>query len=221
MQRDVEEKKQRYTDQHPDLVAAKKKLADLRAERAEAARQSATPPAELSDSEKANIKNQLNRINGLLGKPKVGGAAAAGAATASAASAPTSNEAEGIVKVETEWARLQRDQAEARERSKQLEDRLFKATIALNVEELGGATQLTIVDPAYVPVTPLKNGKGKVLGTGLLIAFALALVSVLLAALFDSRITGASQIAKLNLAPMVLSIPMPASALPRTSGRRG
>lgn len=218
MQRDVDDKKQRYTDQHPDLVAAKKKLADLKAERAELARQNATPPAELSEAEKTNIKNQLNRINGLLGKPKVGGA---GPTTGAGTATPTNNEAEGIVKVETEWARVQRDQAEARERSKQLEDRLFKATIALNVEELGGATQLTIVDPAYVPVAPLKNSKGKVLSIGLAVAFALALLSLLVAGLFDSRITGASQIVKLNIAPMVLSIPMPARALPKTSGRRG
>jgi uncharacterized protein involved in exopolysaccharide biosynthesis len=215
VQRDVDEKKQRYTDQHPDLVAARKKLTDLKAERAELARQSAAPPAELSDSEKAAIRAQMTRINALLGKPKVAGPAGAGATVT------TNNEAEGIVKMETEWARVERDQVEARERSKQLEDRLFKATIALNVEELGGATQLTIVDRAYVPVAPLKNSKTKVFAIGIVVAVVLALISMLVAGFFDSRIVDLSQIAKLDVAPMLLSIEMPPSALPKTSGRRG
>lgn len=221
--KDADEKSARYTDQHPDVVAANRRLAELRAERAELQRQG----AELSEAEKVTIRSELARLTGMIGRVK-GSAASPGAGAGAAAGAgagpgvsvsPTNNEADAIVKVETEWARLQRDQVEARERSKLLEERLFKATIALNVEELGGATQLAIVDRAYVPVAPLKNSKSKVLAVGVLVAVLLAVVSMLVSAYFDSTIRSVSQIAALSVSPMVLSISMPQS--PKTHGRRG
>jgi uncharacterized protein involved in exopolysaccharide biosynthesis len=217
--KDADEKSARYTDQHPDVVAANRRLAELKAERAEMQRQ----VADLSESDKGNIRSELARLNALIGRvkgsaPVAGGGAGAGTPVTVS---PTNNEADAIVKVETEWARLQRDQVEARERSKLLEERLFKATIALNVEELGGATQLAVVDRAYVPVAPLKNSKPRVLAVGILVAVLLALLSMLVSAYFDSTIRSASQIAALSLTPMVLSISMPQRSLPKTHGRRG
>src|SRR5262249_26133305 len=143
-QRELEEKRQRFTDQHPDVVAAKQKLAQLRAERA---REAVAPPpsggpSELSDAEQAGIRVQLQRIQSMMGegrdKTKVG--------TASGAGAVTRNEGESIVRVETEWSRLQRDVQEARERNKQLEDLVFRANLIVGAEEVGGAAQLLVVD---------------------------------------------------------------------------
>src|SRR6185369_4323302 len=89
-----------------------------------------------------------------------------------------------IVALETEWARLNREVADARERNQQLESRQFKASIMESAVTAGRNSQMIIVDPAYKPTHPNK-GRTQVVLAGGAVAFALGILLAVLLMLFD------------------------------------
>jgi len=93
-----------------------------------------------------------------------------------------------LVELETEWLKLTRAVTEARQRLDQIESQLFRADIQVNSEAGGHGVQVSVIDPAFLPQTPLPPGKL----TLALIFFAGALVLGVLGAMafavFDERV---------------------------------
>lgn len=93
-------------------------------------------------------------------------------------------EEKDLVALETEWSRLTRAVTEARQRHDQVEAALFKAEIAASSASDTGATQMTIIDPAYLPERPVPPGQKTILAgflalsllLGAMVAFGLAAV---------------------------------------------
>ena len=184
---ELKEVQRRFTENHPDVVAARAKVATARVARDHAR---ANQPAPLTESERSALLAQLRQIEGLPAGAKV----------------PAAPQNDLIVKKETEWASITRDLHEARERNKQLEDKLFKATIALNVETGSGAAQLVVVDPPYLPVAPIRNSAKRVVAAGIGISIVLAIALMLLAGRSDDRLYGEADVEALGVGPLTVTI---------------
>ena len=189
----------RFTDNHPDVVAARTKAQLARGARDRAA---LLQPTVLSDAERNHLQAELNRLDRLSVVSTKG----------AGSDAALLQEGDSIIRAETDWATLNRDVQEARERNKILDDRLFKAQIALNVENSSNSAQLLVVDPAYLPIQPTKTSKGRVIGAGIGIAFVVALLGVLIASRLDDRVDSLSDVEMLKLGTMTVAIPLGARA---------
>jgi uncharacterized protein involved in exopolysaccharide biosynthesis len=201
------EKSARFTDQHPDVQAARANVqgAELRLRAAVAAVNAASPApvqlAPIAASTPADGKAPARRIYVPAPGPKKDGE-------------PTkARDAHKLISLDTEWTRLTGDVAEARERNKQIETAFFKADVVANSETGGHAVRISVIDPAYLPAKPMPPGRitwiaifvGMALVIGIALAFGLAAI--------DDRIYGRRD--ALQLAPVLAEVPR----IPRSAWR--
>lgn len=101
------------------------------------------------------------------------------------AAAPSS---QNLVELETDWLKLTRAVTEARQRQDQIEGQLFRADIQASSETGGHGVQVNVIDPAFLPQTPLPPSRS----TLALIFFAASLLiggaGALIFAVFDERL---------------------------------
>ncbi|MEJ7732061.1 MAG: protein kinase [Polyangiaceae bacterium] len=188
------DRQQRYTEQHPDVLAAKARVKEAedavrRADDALLASQSGgggrssgggdDTPYE-PGAERGRVQGQLSKIETEIALRRKK------ASTDDPAEA--SETVNRVVALETEWARISRDAGEARERMAELEAKYFRAQIEASSELGGYAGQMLIIDPAYKPTQPLPPGKTAVLLGAVGAALALALAICLLRALLDDHL---------------------------------
>lgn len=209
-QQEVQEKLAGYTEQHPDVVAARGDLAvaqraldtaNGRLERARSEAQGAAPvPAAPSPKSKRS--------------PAARRTVAARGTNAPPLADASANETE----VRLEFERRLRAVRDARELYAQRRETLEKANLELSAAQAAANESMAILDPANLPTKPFKGGRSKIaLGGGLLslvIALAYAVASVLL----DDRVRDVSDLRQLGLRA-------PLGVLPRLSStarsRRG
>jgi hypothetical protein len=182
-QRDLADKRSRYTDQHPDVVAAVQKVqhATAKLERARLAAQTtadANPYADGAPRSKEDISAELARVQAQLAARR------SGQAGASTAAAPAAAPGTGIVALETEWVSLNRAVGAARDRHGQLQDRLFSATMLASAESTGNAHRLVVLDPPYRPTRPAARGPRTVA----VVSFALLLMAGIAAAIVKAAL---------------------------------
>ena len=213
-QRDLADKQAHLTDQHPDVLAARAhvKAAELRVQRVRALESNdpAPPPQEgLDEHERADLESALQRINVeiLTYRSRSRRAAAKPGVSDESESAQSAAGANRIVAIETEWTRINREVADARQRRIQLEDKQFKASIAASSVSSERNAQITIVDPATLPTHPAKPGRATVAGAGIMASLLLALGLALGRALLDDRIYDRVDIEKLDLLRLVAVVP--------------
>jgi len=123
-QRDLTEKLAQFTEQHPDVRAAKTRLqaAELKLSRVEEAafKAAGLPNQPVPAADRAGLEAELTKIRTEIELYK----SKRKSAVAQESPAPAGN-AGYIVALETEWSRLSREVSEARERQKQVEDNNF------------------------------------------------------------------------------------------------
>jgi uncharacterized protein involved in exopolysaccharide biosynthesis len=214
-QKELSDKLARFTEQHPDVAAARGKLAtaQARVQQAEAAiadaqRQQQQPEPEPTydnpEAEKAALEAQLSKVEKEMGWLR---AVQKSATPGQPAPSGPDAAASAIVAMETDWSRLNRDVIESRERGQSLQDKLFRASMAASMETSGGSAQMKVVDPAYRPTRPFSFGKMRVMAAGLGISILLGLVAALLRALFDDRIYHRTDVQRLGLSKLVVFVP--------------
>ena len=113
--------------------------------------------------------------------------AAAPVAVAAPTPAPAGS-AQGLVELETEWLQLTRAVTEARQRLDQIESQLFRASIQASSATGGFGVQVSVIDPAFLPQTPLPPGKLTLALIFLAGALLLGVVGAMLYAVFDERV---------------------------------
>jgi uncharacterized protein involved in exopolysaccharide biosynthesis len=127
------------------------------------------------------------------------------ASAAATAPAHARADSDTLVKLETEWAKLTRDVTEARQRHDALELSFFKADLSAESEHGGQSVQMTVLDPAYLPLRAIPPGPV----TWAAIFFALSLLTGTLFAMgtaaIDDRIYGGRDAEP--LAPLLVEIP--------------
>ena len=203
--RDLQAKLARYTQQHPDVVAAEAKVrsATARLNQARAAARPANsppmpePPASEEERREA-LRKELARVESAIARAKKG-------------QEPDPSEATGessrIVTLETQWATLNRELNEVRERNEQIQTRLFRASMVASVESSGRASQMVVVDAAYKPKRPSRRGPRR---TGAVAAFFFMMLGSMAAfalGFLDDRVYEERDLKKLKLGPILHVVP--------------
>lgn len=140
----VSEKRERYTDAHPDVRAAREALGRAEARLGLARRALPSVRAEPAPAPAVEPKAAPRRYVTLPVKP--------------GQEPPAEAKTEDLVLMETDWARLTRAVTEARQRHDQVEAALFKADIASSSASGGRGAETTVIDPAYLPQRPVPPG---------------------------------------------------------------
>ncbi len=198
-QRELSEKLAQFTDKHPDVVAARNRLATAQQS---LRRLEAGLPA-VSEDQAAPLPVDRSALQRELGKVE---REIAAYRSRQGGRAPKSSVADDVVNLETEWARVERVVEEARERVSSLESRVFTADITAS-SEFADAAQLSVIDEAYLPHTPAgKPRKLLVMAGGLLFA-GLGVALALGLALIDDRIYRRYDLQRIGVAPVLVVVP--------------
>lgn len=211
--RDLQSKLARYTQQHPDVVAAEAKVraATARLNQARAAARPASspsvpePPATEEERREA-LRKELARVEAAIARARKG--------SEPDPAEDAIGESSRVVTLETQWATINRELNEVRERNEQIQTRLFRASMVASVESSGRASQMVVVDPAYKPKRPSRRGPRR---TGAAAAFVILMFGSMIAfglGFIDDRIYEERDLKKLKLGPIL-------HVVPRHSRRKG
>jgi hypothetical protein len=197
---DLAEKLVHYTPVHPDVRAAQVEV--QRATERLAAITNAEPPKPATPAPAASVASAPSPAPA---------PAPARAWQPTNAPPPRPAAQENLVDLETQWLKLTRSVTEARQRTDQIETQLFRADIEVNSERGGQAVQVSVIDPAFLPQSPLPPGKttlGLIFLSASLLVGALAM---LLCAAFSQRVFVARDLAAVG--EVLVEVP-------KASGRR-
>ncbi|MEM1030721.1 MAG: hypothetical protein AAGN82_10245 [Myxococcota bacterium] len=212
-QSEVAAARSKYTDQHPDVQAALRRLNSAKAGLAAAKSQAAAsvkapPPAPvapvgpMTEEEKEKLKQQLAQIDMNLQRERDKGEGAT-----VILDEKTQKSSNWIVDLETEWAGLNRDVSDVRERYQQIQHRFFQANIMAKVEASGGAAQMVVVDPAFKPKRPYRRGPRRTAAGAAFIVMFLGGLMALFLAYFDDRVYDDRDLRELKLGKLAHTIP--------------
>ncbi len=171
------EKLAHYTPAHPDVRAAEAEV--QRATERLAAVTTGAPKAPPGDAPPAATPTIAQRA------PV---AAPARVATMPIPAMQKAEASQNVVDLEIEWLKLTRAVTEARERQDQIEGQLFRADIQSSSETGGHGVQINVIDPAFLPQTPLPPGRTTLALIFLLASLAIGGVGALIFAIFDERV---------------------------------
>jgi uncharacterized protein involved in exopolysaccharide biosynthesis len=210
-------KRASYTEQHPDVIAAKAKVASAEAalktaeEKVAANRMAKLSQTPSTDPEAAKVKlrEKKREIEAKLAAAKE--KEEKGAAAKDTKTEAVVEEATGIVGLETEWARLSRDVSESRDQMNELERNYFRAQIEASSSLGGYSDQVVVLDPAYTPTKPEAPGKSLIVALAGAAALMFAGILALLRALLDDHVYEEADLAR--VAPVL-------AVVPRASGGR-
>jgi uncharacterized protein involved in exopolysaccharide biosynthesis len=206
---DLAAKRAVFTDDHPDVKAAQRRVADAEAalraadDKVSASRlqNAGASPSLDPEAAKQKLKEKKRKIDGEIavrekaltekGKPDT--------------TITPNAEANSIVGLETEWARLSRDVSEARTQMNELERNYFRAQIEA-ASSLGGySDQVVVLDPAYMPTRPEPPGKSLIVIIAAGAALVFGTILAILRALLDDRIYEESDLARVS--PVLAVVP--------------
>lgn len=186
-QADLADKLTRFTDQHPDVVAARtqvdaagRSLHSIEAQLESAKKGGGIP----SESIAPDIQRRLEEVHRQIGarhaeiakrKNAVAAAPTPADKAAVAAAAVAEEPMNPLVALETEWQRLLRATSDAKAAHDDLARRMERATLRASATEATGDGQMEIIDPAYKPTRPARGGRTNAALVGLGLATFVAL----------------------------------------------
>jgi polysaccharide biosynthesis transport protein len=221
--KDLAEKKAQFTDQHPDVVAARRRLANaIEADKRTAAPPPPTPqPAgggKLSEGEREALEQRLNTLRRNIQARRTGAPPPEPLPTGSSRPPGAGSAVPGSAAVafEVEFRRLQREVEYLKEAQRQLDDKLFKAGLTEGATSSDRNSQVKILDAAYLPAHPISKPRSTALATFLGIGVVLAIILALVSARLDDRIYQRADLEVLDILPLIGVIPRPAGG----SGQR-
>ena len=98
-----------------------------------------------------------------------------------------------------------------------LDEKLFRATMNAGAVGDNRNIQVSVLDPAYLPVRPISKPRSTMLAVMLGIVLALAIASMVVSALIDDRIYGRVDLERLDVLPVIAVIPRSRPELPAKS----
>jgi hypothetical protein len=221
--KDLAEKRAQFTDQHPDVVAARRRLALA----IEADKKVAPPPptaqpasGKLSDADREALEQRLANLRRSIAMRRAGDPGATrpttsatpdGSATALLPGSPA-------VALEVEFRRLQREVEYLKDAQRQLDDKLFKADLNAGANTDNRNIQVSILDAAYLPVHPISKPRSTALATFLGAGMILAVIVALVSARLDDRIYARGDLEVLDILPVLGVIPRAVEARRREPG---
>ncbi|HEX6275522.1 MAG TPA: hypothetical protein VFZ53_20920 [Polyangiaceae bacterium] len=116
---------------------------------------------------------------------------------------------QGVVVLETQWTSLTRGVTESRQHQNHVEAQLFDADIVASSESGGHGLQMTVIDPAFLPLRAVPPGRPTIAALFVGLALVLGLFGAVLCAALDDRIWGARDLAAFSV--VLAEIPTPSS----------
>jgi uncharacterized protein involved in exopolysaccharide biosynthesis len=206
-QKDLADKAAQFTEEHPDVRAAKTRVKSAEGKLRKVNEMIATAdgerkgePADEGAIDRGALETELKRVQEEIVQYK------RRRANDGAGQQQQTSGANAVVELETEWTRLNREVGDARERNQQLEARQFKASILENAVTSGRNAQMIIVDPAYKPTHPNK-GRTQVVIAGVAASVALALLLALMLTMLDDRLYDRVDVESLKVASLLGVVP--------------
>jgi uncharacterized protein involved in exopolysaccharide biosynthesis len=205
-QHDLADKQARYTNEHPDVKAALRRLGSAEAALRHAETAAALPPpprpaAPVIDDGSAGkvtaLRHALAAVRSQIGAVRGRGAP----------KNEMPKETHSMVAIDTEFTRLTRDVAEAHERQSALEAKQFQATLMATLAGTGQAGRIVIADPPFRPTRPVAGGRFKIALVGGIASIMLAILSLLAMAAFDDRLYVARDVERIMSTSIVIAIP--------------
>ncbi len=206
---DLAAKRGIFTDDHPDVKAAQRRVADAEAslrnaeDKVKASRlaNAANSPSLDPEAARAKLKEKKRKIDAEI---------AAREKALTDKNKPEepitpNEEASSIVGLETDWARMSRDVSEARTQMNELERNYFRAQIESSSSLGGYSDQVVVLDPAYVPTRPEPPGKSLIVVLAGAAALVFGLILAILRALLDDRIYEEADLARVS--PVLAVVP--------------
>ncbi|HTA18875.1 MAG TPA: hypothetical protein VK989_06260 [Polyangia bacterium] len=211
-QRDLADKQARFTNEHPDVKVASRRLNYAEAQLARIDATPAAPrpapapgvpaaaPAEGEDGggRVGALRRALAAVRSQIG-------AVRGRAAAPRADVP--RDGHSMVAIDTQWTSLMRSVGEARERQNQIEAKQFQADLLATLVSGGQAGRLIIADPPFRPTRPIAGGRFKIALVGGLASLGLGVLAILAMAAFDDRLYGARDVERLMSTAIVVAVP--------------
>lgn len=99
-----------------------------------------------------------------------------------------------VVALETTWMKLTRGVTEARQHEDEVEAALFRANMAVSSEAGGGGAQVVVIDPAFLPRSPVPPGRTTIVGMFIAAALFLGFGAAVVRAVVDDRIRDAGDL---------------------------
>lgn len=195
--KDLAETKSRVTDQHPDMIAAKRRL---QAAQDADAKRAATGASGLSPTERDALLARQAVLKRSIAAHRSGDTRAVAPLT-SAPTGPTS------VSLEVEFRRLQRETENLKEAQKLLDDKLFKAGLTEGASTSNRNIQVKILDPAFLPVHPSGKPRSALFAMYMAGALIAAIFAALVSARLDDRIYARTDLDSLRICSVVGVIP--------------
>jgi protein tyrosine kinase modulator len=204
-QRDLADKEAGFTEQHPDVRAARDKVkaAQEKAKHADdavaasltaAQQRSAASQEDEGYIDRGALENQLKRIREEIADYKKRKAENA---------APTTVIASSVVAQEAEWTRLNRELTDVHDRLAILRDQEAKAPV---VEAAPRTAQMAVIEPAYLPSHEEAPDRRQVLAAGVAASVLLSLLLMVGLALIDDHIYDRVDIERLGV-PLLGVVP--------------
>jgi len=209
-QRDLEDKQARFTERHPDVVAAKRRVSQAERRLSEAEKLAGVPvsaPASTPE-ERAQLREELDRLDEEIAAQRRRSKAG------SKESEKRNAAADQVVQLETDWARLNREVEDMRDRYEGIEAKAYTAEIVASSELARQGSQLSIIEPASLPTRPAGAPRSLVVVAGTFVFGLLGVTIALGLALVDDRITGRYDVERLEIVPVLVEVPKP------TGGKR-
>jgi polysaccharide chain length determinant protein (PEP-CTERM system associated) len=209
--RGLQELQTQYTDEHPDVIAAKISIEELESrirERESIITGEPKKRAPWVDPRLARLNQELekviHRIEGLLREH----------ADLTNKIELFEQRVENAPKREEQMSTLQRDHGLLQENYRKLLDKKIQANLAENLEERQKAEQFKILDPATPPTEPFKPDRRKVFGLAFALGLSLGGVLAFMRERFDRSFYEAQDVEQFLGFPVI-------ATLPRIEARKG
>ena len=139
---------------------------------------------------------------------------------ASDAGVAQAGETNELVQLETEWQRLLSVLHDERVEHDDLKLRLERARLAANAAEATGGDQMTVIDPAYKPLSPSKGGRTKTALAGGFMTMILALCYAFARVLTNDTLFDAADVEALRMIPVLGVVPKIRASAPPPAVRK-
>ena len=197
----------KYTQRHPDVIHLKEKIADLESkEKADVKTVQEVPENRDVIQAERNLANQLREIELEIKNLK------AEAAQLHSQMKWYQTQVEKTPKREQELMSLNRDYDNIRETYSSLLGRKLEAELAVSMERKQKGEQFRILDPAKVPIRPLKPDIRRILLLTVLLGFALGCGLAYLRETMDTSFRRPEDIEETLHIPIIASLPFTLNA---------
>jgi polysaccharide chain length determinant protein (PEP-CTERM system associated) len=207
----------RLTDQHPDVVRARRQLRDLE-EKVAAAASSPTPvappvltPFELQRREA--LRQQLAEIESLARQIEF---KESDERRLRAQMAEYQRRIEAVPGVESEWVALTRDYETQQTAYEDLLAKSEQSKVAVDLERRQIGEQFRILDPATVPLRPIRPVRWQINAVGLAIGLLFGVGLAALIELRDASYRSEADVVNVLALPVLALVPYVATAAERT-----